>query len=127
MSGIERPRPDEGAERRALHRLLRAAAADDDGSGLPDAFAARVAARALSAPPGAPVLALGTAAWRLLPALAALVLLVAAWTGYETIRLDAAQESTLAQAVGAGGGAAEAALTVLMLGGGADGSGGGQP
>ena len=120
MSGSGRFRLDESGERRAFQRLLGAAAGDDGAPDLPDAFAARVAARARSLPAAAPVLALGSAAWRALPALAALVLLVAAWTGYETLRLEADEASAVAQAVVADGGGAEAAVTLLLL----DGDGG---
>ncbi len=117
MAGARGSGPDEGATQRAARRLLRAAVADGDSPRLPDAFASRVAARAFSAPAEGSWAALGAAAWRLLPVLATLVLAVAAWTGYETARLDAAQETTLVQAIGQGGGDADAVLAVLLLGG----------
>jgi hypothetical protein len=107
---------DDDAVQRAARRLL-AAAASDGAVGLSAGFAARVGARAATAPMPSSTVALGAAAWRLLPALATLVLAVAAWTGYESSRLAAAQERTLAQAVERDGGGADVVLAMLMLGG----------
>jgi|WetSurMetagenome_2_1015567.scaffolds.fasta_scaffold186505_1 hypothetical protein len=116
----ERPERDDAAGKRALRRLLQAAAADESTVELGEFFAPRVAARAATTPPPAPVVVLAAAAWRLLPALAVLALAVTAWGTYETTRLQHLQESSLAQAAGGEGG--DALLAALLLGTGAVGS-----
>jgi hypothetical protein len=105
-------RLDDDGVRRAARRLLAAAAGDGE---LSPAFAARTAARAVAAPAAPAITAVGAAAWRLLPALATLVLAVAAWTGYESVRLAASEEAALAQAIDRDSGGA--VMAMILLGG----------
>lgn len=104
------------AERRALRRLFEAAASETAPPNQPPPFfAARVRAAAAGEPTAArhPI---GVAAWRLLPALCLVALVVSGWTGYESYRYEAERDRALARILVEGGGG-DLIVAALLLGG----------
>jgi hypothetical protein len=100
----------------AIRRLLEAASGERGDAQPPPFFVARVRARAATARgPGTEQL-LGTTSWRMLPALAAIVVALSAWTGYESAEASRDRADLVANTLGQAG-ASEILIAAMLMGG----------
>lgn len=100
----------------AFRHLFEAASADVEDATPPPFFAARVRARAIAERRArrATEHALGVAAWRLLPILGVLAVVVAGWSGYETVQYRRERDRAVARVLAEGGG--DVIVAFVMLG-----------
>ena len=105
----------------AVRRVLEAAAArPEEVPALAPFFAARVTAAARAAGARPPLLFIGSVAWHALPVLAALVVALSVWAGFETGRDADAQEDEALAVLQARAAGPDAPLSALLLARGGD-------
>jgi hypothetical protein len=112
----------------AFRRVMDAASARQEPGGdtPPPFFVARVRARAEEARASATDHPVGTAAWRMLPALSVIVVALAAWTGYESEAVSRDRAEVVANMLRQNGGASEVVITAMLAGGAGRETGGAQ-
>jgi hypothetical protein len=107
-------------EDRAIRTLLEAASTPP-GDRRPGAyFMTRVRARVAEGKARAAEHPVGAAAWQMLPALAAVVVALSAWTSFQSLEASRERAEIVAKMLGHEGGAGEVLITAVLLGGSAD-------
>ncbi len=111
-----REQADERDER-AIRRLFVAASSEETPAEPPPFFMTRVRGQVEAERREAAAHPIGAAAWQVLPAAAVVLVLLAGWTGYESVHTARERDAAIANMLEPGSAAGDALLAATFLGG----------